>query len=144
MELYMKITKKVALGACALVALGVGASGATAQAETSCEETTVMGGLTVAQIGGTVSGDLPATGCDIAVYNPTRVDKDAVIHGAKQYGVVVDNATADVTGATIHDIGDDPFSGTQYGIGIYYTNGAIGTISGNTVSQYQKGGIVAK
>ena len=32
----------------------------------------------------------------------------------------------------------------QHGVGIFYTDGATGEISGNTVSQYQKGGIVAK
>ena len=40
------------------------------------------------QIGGTVTGTLDATGCDIGVYNPTSVT-NADIHGAQYYGVVV-------------------------------------------------------
>jgi hypothetical protein len=145
MEFHMKITKKVALGACALVALGVGATGATAQAdEPNPTCTTTPMGL-AKQVGGPVDGDLDATGCDIGVYNPTAVTDDAVIHGAKHYGVVVDGSKGvDITDATVSDIGDDPFSGTQYGVGIYYTGGATGTIRGTSVSQYQKGGIVAK
>ena len=47
-----------------------------------------------------------------------------------------------MTGGTIHHIGEVPFNGIQHGVGIFYT-GASGQISGNTVSQYQKGGIVA-
>jgi hypothetical protein len=100
--------------------------------------------LTAAQIGGTVSGDVDADGCDIGVYNPDAVTAGADIHGAKYYGVVVNRGKVDITGASVHNIGDSPFSGTQYGVGIYYTGGATGEISGNTVSQYQKGGIVAK
>ena len=46
------------------------------------------------------------------------------------------------------DIGDSPsLSGAQHGVGVYYygynTPGTVtGTVSGNTVSSYQKGGIV--
>ena len=45
--------------------------------------------------------------------------------------------------STIRNIGEDPFNGSQHGVGILYT-GSSGTISGNTVSLYQKGGIVAR
>ena len=101
-------------------------------------------GLTAEQVGGTVTGDLNAGGCDIGVYNPTAVTAGADIHGAKQYGVYVDRGTVNVTGADVHDIGESPFNGMQHGVGIFYTDGATRQISGNTVSQYQKGGIVAK
>jgi hypothetical protein len=48
-----------------------------------------------------------------------------------------------VTGSNVHDIGEVPLNGSQHGNAIYYTNGASGTISGNTVGHYQKNGITA-
>ena len=108
--------------------------------------------LTAAQIGGNVTGNLDAGGCNIGVYydNTTSGNvTNANIHGANYYGVVVngDNGTANVnvTGSTIHDIGESPLNGTQHGNAIYYralgTGTASGTISGNTLTNYQKGGI---
>ena len=97
--------------------------------------------LTAAQIGGTVTGDLDATGCDIGVYNPTSVS-GADIHGARYYGVVVDGVTnVNVTNSKVHHIGDSPFNGMQRGRAITYINGASGTISGNQVYDFQKNGI---
>lgn len=102
--------------------------------------------LTAAQIGGNVTGMLDATGCDIGVYydvaNNGNVD-NAVISGAKYYGVAVNGGTSvNVSNSQINNIGESPFNGSQHGVGIYYTNGATGTVSGNNISQYQKGGIV--
>src|SRR5205823_8090645 len=57
--------------------------------------------------------------------------------------------SVDVTKSHIHNIGDKPsFTGAQHGIGVYYRAfcdgaSATGAISGNAVSLYQKGGIVA-
>jgi hypothetical protein len=100
--------------------------------------------LTAAQIGGTVSGNLDATGCDIGVYfaTPGSVTAGAQIFGARYFGVVNDGTSVAVEGAGIHTIGNTPFDGTQHGIAIYFTNGGTGTIDGNMVSAYQKGGIV--
>ena len=100
--------------------------------------------LTAAQIGGTVTGQLDAVGCDIGAYNPTSVT-GATIHGALHYGIVANGGTLDVKNSTISDIGhtEPSMYGMQRGIGIFYTK-ASGTISGNTVSDYQKGGIVAR
>ena len=100
--------------------------------------------LNAAKIGGTVSGPLDATGCDIGVYFPTAgsVTSGGDIFGARYFGVVNNGTSVSVTEALIHDIGDTPFDGAQHGVGIYYTDGASGTIDGNTVSRYQKGGIV--
>jgi len=100
--------------------------------------------LTAAQIGGTVSGSLDATGCDIGVYfaTPGSVTAGAQISGARYFGVVIDGTSVTVEGASVHDIGNKPFDGTQHGVGIYFTNGGTGIIDGNTVSAYQKGGIV--
>src|SRR6266550_8759871 len=70
--------------------------------------------LTAAQVGGDVTGDLDATGCDIGVYyapGSTGNVTDATIHGARYFGVVADGATVDVTDSDVHDIGNDPFDG---------------------------------
>jgi hypothetical protein len=96
--------------------------------------------LTAREIGGTVTGDLDATGCDIGVYNPTGVS-GADIHGARYFGVVVNGVSANVTGSKVHEIGNSPFDGTQHGRAITYINGASGTISGNQVYDFQKNGI---
>lgn len=101
---------------------------------------------------GTVSGDIDATGCNIGVFynNGKGTVNGATIHGANYFGVVVDgdnaNVTVTVANSNVHNIGDVPFSGDQHGVGIYYrafgTGTATGKITRNTVSQYQKGGIV--
>ena len=106
----MNYVKKVfPLAAVVSGVLLASAGGAQADA-TSCQPAGANG-LTAAQIGGPVSGDLNATGCDIGVYNPTAVNKGADIHGAKQYGVYVDSGIdVDVTDATVRDIGDAPRS----------------------------------
>ena len=96
--------------------------------------------LTAAQIDGTVTGELDATGCDIGAYNPTRVT-NANIHGARYYGVVVNGGNVNTTGSKVHQIGEQPFDGTQHGRAILYINGASGTISGNKVYDFQKNGI---
>ncbi len=103
--------------------------------------------LTAAQIGGTVNYELDATGCNIGLYidaaHPGGVATGADIHGANYFGVVVNGTSADVENGNIHNIGEVPFNGSQHGVGVFYTNGADGTLDGNTVNQYQKGGIVA-
>ncbi len=100
--------------------------------------------LTAAQIGGSVSGSLNATGCDIGVYfgSAGHVAAGAQIFGARYFGVVDNGTSVNVQGARIHDIGETPFNGTQHGVGIYFTNGGTGLIDGNSVRAYQKGGIV--
>jgi hypothetical protein len=97
--------------------------------------------LTAAQIGGTVTGTLDATGCNIGAYNPTSVTA-ADISGANYFGVVDNGIATNVSGSTIHNIGEVPLNGTQHGVAIYYTDAtASGTITGNNVSKYQKNGI---
>jgi len=97
--------------------------------------------LTAAQISGTATGSVDATGCDIGVYNPTKVI-NADIHGARFYGVVVNGpSTVNTTNSRVHQIGETPFDGMQRGRAILYINGADGTISGNTVYTFQKNGI---
>lgn len=95
----------------------------------------------------TVSGEVDATGCNIGIYfdTGTGLIKDANIHGANYFGIVVNGAAVDVTDSSIHDIGETPFNGTQHGIAIYYAYGSTssGKISDNKVWNYQKGGITA-
>jgi hypothetical protein len=110
--------------------------------------------LTAAQIGGNVTGALDASGCNVGVYydsTHTGNVTGANIHGANYYGVVVNGdagaVTTNVKTSTIHDIGETPLNGTQHGNAIYYralgTGTATGVISGNTITNYQKGGITA-
>ncbi len=101
---------------------------------------------------GTVSGDVDATGCNIGVYYDAGSGQvsNATIHGANYFGVLVngDNAVVavDVLNSNIHDIGESPLNGDQHGIAIYYRGfgfgSATGKIAGNTLWNYQKGGIV--
>ncbi len=96
--------------------------------------------LTAAQIGGTVTGSVDATGCDIGVYNPKSVT-NADIHDARYFGVVVNGINVNITNSKVHQIGEKPFDGTQHGRAILYIDGASGTISGNKVYDFQKNGI---
>jgi hypothetical protein len=89
---------------------------------------------------------------------------EADISGANYYGVVVNAADVDVTGSAIHNIGDKPsFNGMQRGVGVIYTTldqkndvlyqegkpfertvtnaTTTGTLSGNTIADYQKTGV---
>ncbi|HST25163.1 MAG TPA: hypothetical protein VLJ76_04155 [Gaiellaceae bacterium] len=68
----------------------------------------------------------------------------AEIFGANYFGVVNNGGNVNVQNSNIRNIGEVPFNGTQHGVGIYwaYQSGATGDIGNNTVSQYQKGGIV--
>ena len=106
----------------------------------------------------TVTGDVDASGCNIAVYYdqslavPKGTIDTANIHGANYFGVLVNgdagSVAVNITDSTITQIGETPFNGTQHGVAIYYRaffpqGSANGTISGNTISDYQKGAIVA-
>jgi hypothetical protein len=127
-------------------------------ASTSCTPTGLVRDgidLTAAQFGGTVTGSLDATGCDIGVYyarGTTGSVHDAEISGARYYGVVANAADVNVSDSSIHDIGDSPFSGAQHGVGVLYTTvnqagettgaSATGTLGGSTITRYQKNGVV--
>ena len=140
----------VALTVAAVTLLGGQASAAAA----SCTQTGFMRdgiNMTAAQIGGNVTGSLDAGGCNIGVYYDNTTSGNvtgATIFGANYFGVVVNgdvgSVSTNVTGSAIHDIGETPLNGTQHGTGIYYRafgGTASGTISGNTLTNYQKGGI---
>jgi len=102
----------------------------------------------------TVTGQVNATGCNIGVYI-SSVDATidtAEIFGANYFGIVVNgdvgSPSASITSSNIHDIGETPLNGSQHGVGVYFrsfllTGSASGTISNDTFTNYQKGGIVA-
>jgi hypothetical protein len=149
--------KRVLLATALVVGLGAALLPAMANAATCTPTGFVRDGsdMTAAQIGGDVTGDLDATGCNIGVYydNTTtgNVTAGANIHGANYFGVVVNGdvgvVSVNVTNSAVHDIGETPLNGTQHGVAIYYralgTGTASGTISGDTITNYQKGGITA-
>jgi hypothetical protein len=104
--------------------------------------------LTAAMINpSNVSGKVDATGCNIGVYygpSGTGQVSQAEVFGANYFGVVNNGGSVDVTNSSVHNIGETPFNGDQHGVGIYFAFGAVnsGSLKNNTVSQYQKGGIV--
>jgi hypothetical protein len=139
------------------VAAATLAGGQASAAAASCAPTGFMRdgiNMTAAQIGGNVTGSLDAGGCNIGVYYDNTTSGNvtgATIFGANYFGVVVNGdvgtVAVNVKGSTIHDIGETPLDGTQHGNAIYYralgTGTASGTVSGNTLTNYQKGGITA-
>ena len=103
---------------------------------------------------GPVTGVVNATGCNIGVYygpGSSGQVKNAEIFGANYFGVVANgdagNISLDILNSNIHDIGESPHDGTQHGVAIYwrafFSGGSVkGRIVGNTITAYQKGGIV--
>lgn len=121
----------------------------TSNAVTCSTVTTSRGVMTAAVVGaGTVVGVIDATGCDIGVYIAAgTVTITATVHDANQFGIFNDGATVTVTGSTISNTGHhtgtifEP-NGVQTGIGVLFAEGSSGSISGNTINNYQKGGVV--
>ena len=143
------------LASSAIIAmLFVASAVTTAAAAGTCTQTNFFRdgiNMTAAQIGGDVTGPLNATGCNVGVYYDNTTSGDVTggnIFGANYFGVLVNGdvgaVSVNVTGSAIHDIGETPLNGTQHGVGIYYRafgGSASGTISDNTITNYQKGGI---
>jgi hypothetical protein len=113
--------------------------------------------LTAAEINPavTVSGTVDASGCNIGVYyspGHTGTVSGADISGANYYGVVANAANVNIANSQIHDIGETPFNGSQHGVDVLYTtinqdgtstgSAASGTLSGSTITRYQKNGVV--
>ena len=153
----------IAVAVCSLLAPGamvgasVGLAGPAGATGTCTTISTSHGMLTAAIVdpSSPVTGTVMPTGCDIGVYfapGQSGTVDNATISGFAEYGVYNEGGTVNVTDSKISDIGDTPFDGAQYGIGVYFLNPnlvssaslsspATGTISGNTISRYQKGGI---
>ncbi|HVA85495.1 MAG TPA: right-handed parallel beta-helix repeat-containing protein [Candidatus Saccharimonadales bacterium] len=102
-----------------------------------------------------VAGTVNATGCNIGVYYGPGTSgsvSGANIFGANYYGVVANAASVSVSNTSIHDIGETPLNGDQHGVGVLYTTidqagthtgaSATGTLSGTTITNYQKNGVV--
>lgn len=154
------IVKTLAAGVSSLSLMLAVPLAAHADTNSCVSVSTSKGNLTAARVGGNVSGDVDATGCDVGAYfNASNMGqvRNAEIHDANQYGIFVDgnvagDTTVNITGSQVYNIGDhagDVFapSGVQRGVAIYYAGvdslGTVsGNVSGNEVSQYQKGGIV--
>ena len=123
--------------------------------------------LTASVIGiGAISNTVvDATGCDIGIYyapGTTGSVDQSTVAGATYFGIVNHSAHVDVTKSSVSNIGDRPFNGAQHGNAIIYTTenqvfdpisgtfilvaagSADGTISGSSVSLYQKGGIIVR
>jgi hypothetical protein len=159
----MKKTLTLALIAGVVLASALGASPAVAV--TICTPTGFIRdgmNLTAAVIAdGNISGQtIDVSGCNISIYygpGTSGTVDSSVVFGSNYFGIVatgedsllnVGTTSVDVTNSNIHNIGEKPFNGTQHGVAVYYyafSDGAsaTGAISGNAVSLYQKGGIVA-
>jgi hypothetical protein len=157
--------KRVLLATALVVGLGAALLPAAAHAATvTCTHTGfVRDGmdLTAVQIGGNVTGTIDATDtidgfpCNIGVYYDNTTSGNvtgADISGANYFGVVVNGdvgtVSVNVTGSAIHDIGETPLAGqgSQHGVAVYYRGfggAASGSISGDTITDYQKGAITA-
>ena len=157
-------TNKLAL----LVITGVALAGAVgaSPAVAACTPTGFIRdgmNMTAAVIAdGDISGQMiDASLCNIGIYYGPGTGgtvESSEVFGSNYFGIVVTGedsllnvgtTSVDVKNSRIHNIGDKPmFTGAQHGVGVYYfafSDGAsaTGAISGNAVSQYQKGGIVA-
>ena len=105
---------------------------------------------------GIVTGVIDAAGCNIGVYydhNGLGGTVEAEVKNANYFGVVVNGdagaVAVDVINSKIHDIGESPLNGAQHGVAIYYraltlAGSATGKVSGNHLSNDDKGGIVVK
>jgi hypothetical protein len=153
--------KRVLIAAAVVAAMGAALLPTTAMADpATCLQTGFMRdniNMTAVQIGGNVTGTINAADtvdgvpCNIGVYYDNTTTGNvtgATISGADYFGVVVNgdvgSVLVNVKGSTISSIGQDPLNGTQHGTAIYYRafgGTASGTISGNTLTHYQKGGI---
>ncbi|MEO6078364.1 MAG: hypothetical protein ABIQ86_01100 [Steroidobacteraceae bacterium] len=104
---------------------------------------------------GTVSGVVDAAGCNIGIYydhTGSGGTVNAEVKNSNYFGVLVNGDAGivgvDVLNSNIHDIGESPLNGGQHGVAIYYrgfsdSSAVTGKVSGNRISKYQKGGIVA-
>ena len=139
----------------ALVVVGFASARGAEAASPTCTPTGFVRdniNLTAALINPThpVSGQVNATGCNIGVYYDATAARGrgsvigAEIYGANYFGVVNNGAHVDITLSRIHDIGESPLNGDQHGVAIYFVYGSVssGSIVGNRIWNYQKGGIV--
>jgi hypothetical protein len=103
--------------------------------------------LTAAMINptGKIGGTINANGCNIGIYYDNTGSGGTVAHaevfGSNYFGIVNNGANVKVNYSVVHDIGENPFDGSQHGVAIAFINGAAGQVQYDTVYRYQKGGI---
>jgi len=128
-----------------------------AKAQASCQATSFSQdgnpNLTAAMVV-TTSTTISATavngnGCDIGIYiqpGLTVTITNSEVFGSTYDGIVNDGSTVTVSNSRIHDIGDNPLDGVQYGYGIFFSDAhhSKGKITGNVIWNYQKNGIVVR
>jgi len=139
----------VPLGASLALPLGAGAD-AVPPATCSTQMVEVDGiSLTAALVNpvGTVTGTINAAHCNIGIYfgpGHTGTVKGATVENANYFGIVNDGGAVNVTNSAVENIGDSPLDGMQQGVGIYFDKdgNSKGTVESNTVTGYQKNGIV--
>ena len=110
---------------------------------------------------GVVDAASYATPCNIGVYygpGQSGTVDGATVENANYYGIVNNSGNVTVTNSMVTNIGENPFNGTQHGVAVFYTTlggdaaginnnvttgpAATGTLRGNSITQYQKGGVV--
>jgi hypothetical protein len=160
MKILHRVSLAAVVGATSAFAAG---SGSAACTSTGFYRDNINMTAAVIATGDITDQTINATGCNVGIfYGPgTSGTVDNVdVYGANYFGILVvgnlvdsggnetsSGATSvDVTSSAVHDIGEVPFNGTQHGVAIYYRacaagSSATGTISNNSVSLYQKGGI---
>jgi hypothetical protein len=93
-----------------------------------------------------VTGPVDATGCDIGVYvrGVATTITGADIFGATYFGVAVNGtgSSATISNSSIHRIGEPVHNGSQHGVGVYYVDGATGSIDSSKIYDFQKNGTV--
>lgn len=153
----MKMPSWLAVIAAPIIAIAFAASNAHAVPEcTPIPETSFeidgISGLTAAVVNpGTLNGfNIVATGCDIGVYFSPGTKGSVTntsVTGAQKAGIVNNGGKITVDSDSVYQIGDNPLDGVQYGYGIYFDGmnaKADGSITNNTVWNYQKNGIVVR
>lgn len=134
----------------AIIAMTLAGAGGAALADCTPADTSkgTLSASHVAVKNEKVTGEIDASGCDIGVYIPDGVKNvtvSAEVHDANQYGVF-NNGNARVAGGEIYNIGHHSGgvfqpNGSQTGVGVYFFD-ATGSVIGNDIHDYQKGGIV--
>jgi hypothetical protein len=137
------------LATSALLATVLVPSFAGAAAAATCSAPTSFRGLTAAVINpsGTYSDTLDATGCDIGVYygpGHTGTVSGATISNAHYFGVVNDGGKVTVQNSTFTTIGNMPTNGGDAILFADDNGTSTGAIKSNTITHYQKGGIVVR
>ncbi len=127
------------------------------KAASSCQATTftqdgtpnLTAAMVVTTTNFSISTSVNGSGCDIGIYIGPGLKgtiNNTNVFGATYDGIVNDGGNVTVTNSRIHDIGNSPLNGDQFGDGIYFSefHHSIGTIKNNILWNYQKNGIMVR